>query len=55
MNVIQSDDGVNWGKKVTFDERCKGGPAIKDLGNDLVWAWTSVNGNINTLIQNWSL
>lgn len=55
LNVLQSSDGKNWGKKVSFDERCTDGPTLKGFGNELIWAWTDTNGHINTLIQDWRL
>ena len=57
LNVLQSSNGLNWIKKVTFNEMCLDGvgPSLQALDGNLVWAWTDKDGHINTSIQDWLL
>lgn len=49
-NETRTYDDTQWGAKITWPEKCKGGPALAKLGMNLVCAWTGTDGRLNTML-----
>ncbi len=48
-NETSNYDDVQWGAKITWREKCEGGPSLTKLGVNLVCAWTGTDGRLNTI------
>ena len=43
LNVMRSDDGIDWGAKVRLDETSSKSPTLASFGDYLLLAWVGEN------------